>query len=172
MGMLGGHRRRAEHGDLRYLILDGVRDQARHGYEIIQLVESRTGGAYRPSPGAVYPTLQMLEELGHVRSREEERRRVYEITEEGLADLEAHGDDVEEAYDRLGDEFGSGDWEELASVFRRIPRLFRTVGRAFHRGRLDSDQLAEIRKAIDDAVDRIEQIAKGSRLREKHPSRP
>ena len=164
MGLVGGRRRRAEHGDLRYLILDAVRDEARHGYEVIQLIESRTNGAYRPSPGAVYPTLQMLEEIEHVRSREDDRRRVYEITEEGIADLNDHRDEVEEAYERLGDDFDPHDWDELDAIFRRMPRLFRAVGRALHRGRLGSEQAAEIRRIVDDAVERIEKAARGQKL--------
>src|SRR4051794_14383715 len=57
---------RAERGGVRYLVLDAVRETPRHGYEIMAAIEERSGGAYRPSPGVVYPTLQMLEEFGHV----------------------------------------------------------------------------------------------------------
>lgn len=163
LGLLGGRRRRAEHGEVRYLILDAVRDRARHGYEIIRLIESRTNGAYRPSPGTVYPTLQVLEDMGHVRSRESDGRRVYEITDEGRADLTDHRDEVEEAYERLAGDLDPGDWEEFATLFRRVRRLFRAVGRAYRRGGLDPGQLAEISKVIDDAVDRIEQVTGGSR---------
>src|ERR1700761_8265820 len=58
---------RAERGVMRWIVLDSIGAQARHGYEIIQSIEERSGGGYRPSPGVIYPTLQMLEELGHAR---------------------------------------------------------------------------------------------------------
>src|SRR4051794_6060728 len=56
---------RAERGTVRWLVLDAIASQPRHGYEIIQAIGDKSGGAYKPSPGVVYPTLQMLEELGH-----------------------------------------------------------------------------------------------------------
>lgn len=65
MGMLGDPPPRAERGEIRYLVLDAIKERPRHGYEIIQHIEERAGGTYRPSPGVIYPTLQMLEELGH-----------------------------------------------------------------------------------------------------------
>lgn len=54
------------HGDLRLVILHLIAEKPRHGYEIIKAIEERVGGAYSPSPGTVYPTLTLLEELGHV----------------------------------------------------------------------------------------------------------
>src|SRR5499427_9939410 len=71
----GGPPPRAERGGVRYLVLDTLAERPRHGYEIIQAIEERSGGAYRPSPGVVYPTLQMLEELGHAQLTSEESRK-------------------------------------------------------------------------------------------------
>src|SRR3954471_23552934 len=56
-----------EHGDLRFVILALLTEQPRHGYELIKELEERTGGAYRPSAGVIYPTLAMLEDEGLVR---------------------------------------------------------------------------------------------------------
>ena len=89
---LVGGSARAEKGEVRYFILDAIKDQPRHGYDIIQTIEKRSGGSYRPSAGTIYPTLQMLEEMDHVQSSKEGKRTVYEITEEGKADLEEHED--------------------------------------------------------------------------------
>src|SRR5689334_3449689 len=82
---------RAERGEIRYLVLDAIRERPRHGYEVIQHIEQRASGTYRPSPGVIYPTLQMLEELGHARIVEAEGRKAYEITDEGRKDLEQNG---------------------------------------------------------------------------------
>jgi len=159
--MFGERKRRAERGEVRYLILDTLREQPRHGYEIIQTIAEKAGGTYQPSPGTVYPTLQMLEEMGHVTSREAEGKRVYEITAAGLADLAEHQDEVDDAYDRLGPDLDENEWDQFLGLFERIPRLVRAVGRAFRRGRLDKAQLAAIKRVVDEAAERIESIARG-----------
>src|SRR5262245_7948062 len=71
---------RAERGGVKYLVLDAVADGPRHGYEIMQVMEERSKGAYRPSPGVIYPTLQLLDETGLLRSSEKDGRKIYEIT--------------------------------------------------------------------------------------------
>src|SRR3954452_16191357 len=77
----GGHRLRR--GDMKSALLIALEDGPGHGYEVIQRLEERTGGTWRPSPGSVYPTFQMLEDEGLVRSREEDGKRIYELTDEG-----------------------------------------------------------------------------------------
>jgi len=80
----GGRGRVFGPGDLRLLLLALIEDKRRHGYELIKELEEKFGGAYAPSPGSVYPTLTLLEELGHVRSTTSEgTKRLYEITAEG-----------------------------------------------------------------------------------------
>jgi len=76
----GGRRRR---GDIRAAILTALLDGPAHGYELMGRLEERSGGLWRPSPGSVYPTLQMLEEQGLVAGRDEDGKRVYDLTEEG-----------------------------------------------------------------------------------------
>lgn len=82
----GGHgrgRQRGRRGNVRAAILALLAERPMHGYEIIQELESRTGGIWRPSPGSVYPTLQMLEDEGLVTSEESGGRRRFTLTEEG-----------------------------------------------------------------------------------------
>ena len=81
-----GRRRRMRRGDIRTAVLAVLDEQPRHGYEVIQALEDKTGGAWRPSPGSVYPTLQLLEDEGLARSSEREGKKVYELTEEGRAE--------------------------------------------------------------------------------------
>src|SRR5215207_9826011 len=95
---------RAERGGVRYLVLEAIAEQPRHGYEIIQHIEQRAGGSYRPSPGVIYPTLQLLEELEHARVVQQEGRKVYAITDAGREDLEANRGGVDEFYARFSDE--------------------------------------------------------------------
>lgn len=151
---------RAEKGEVRYLILDALEAQPRHGYEVIQTIEQRSNGSYRPSAGTIYPTLQMLEEMGHVRSQRDGSRTVYEITDEGKADLEAHRDQVEEAYDRLG---GHPDWVEeldLRELGRWARRMKRSVRSALRYGRVGAKEFKEITTVLEEAARKIEEILK------------
>ena len=70
-------------GDLKYVVLSLLKDKPRYGYEVIKALEEKSHGFYAPSPGVVYPTLQMLEEMGYASSAERDGKRVYTITEEG-----------------------------------------------------------------------------------------
>src|SRR3984957_15106497 len=76
------------HGDLRLVILNLIAEKPRHGYEIIKAIEEQVGGAYSPSPGVIYPTLTLLEELGYVTVEAAEGgKKLYRITEAGDAEL-------------------------------------------------------------------------------------
>ncbi len=92
---------RARRGDVKYFILEVLAERPRHGYDIISELEQKSGGRYRPSPGSVYPTLQLLEDGGYATSETVDGKRVYTITDAGRALLkgkvpEAEPDRVEE----------------------------------------------------------------------------
>jgi len=80
--------RRARRGDVRTGLLSLLTDRPMHGYDLIRELEERSGGIWRPSPGSIYPTLQLLEDEGLVTSTEEEGKRVYTITAAGRAELD------------------------------------------------------------------------------------
>src|SRR6266511_2032867 len=107
--------RRARRGDVRAALLALLAEKPMHGYDVIQELESRSGGAWRPSPGSIYPTLQMLEDGGLVTSEDRDGKRVYSLTEVGKAE-------VEERKERTGGappwEFGSGGGEVQMQVAR------------------------------------------------------
>jgi DNA-binding PadR family transcriptional regulator len=94
----GRGRGRAQRGDIRTAILLLLTDQPMHGYQIMQAMSDRTGGAWQPSPGAIYPTIAQLEDEGLVTTQEEGGRRLVTLTPEGRAY-------VEERSARLGDPF-------------------------------------------------------------------
>jgi DNA-binding PadR family transcriptional regulator len=75
-------------GDVRGEVLTALLDGPAHGYEVIRRLEEKSGGLWRPSPGSVYPTLQMLEDAGLVRSSEQDGRRTYELSDEGRAEAD------------------------------------------------------------------------------------
>ena len=104
-GFRGG--RMFEQGDLKYVILKLLEEKPRHGYEIIKELEERFRGAYAPSPGTVYPTLTMLEDMGYARGTQEEGgKRIYEITPEGRTYLAENKSTVEDIFERIS-EFGT-----------------------------------------------------------------
>jgi DNA-binding PadR family transcriptional regulator len=87
----GPHRRgssRARRGDVRLALLRLLADEPRNGYQLIQAIEGRSEGLWRPSPGSVYPTLSQLEDEGLIRSVEADGARRFEITDAGRAHLE------------------------------------------------------------------------------------
>lgn len=151
---------RAERGEVRYLVLDALANSPRHGYEIMQYVEKRSGGRYRPSPGVIYPTLQLLEELEHARSGEREGRKIYEITEAGQKDLAAHRDAVDEFYDRFEEQ--QQPWEDhaedIAEFSKRIARLVRSLRRAARRGQVRPATMRAVQQVFDEALEKIEKI--------------
>jgi DNA-binding PadR family transcriptional regulator len=104
-GLRGGGRhgggRMFGHGDLKLLLLALIEQQPRHGYELIRLIEEMFHGQYSPSPGAIYPTLTMLEELGHAEIQSQEgNRKLYGITAEGRAFLDDNRETVEAVTER------------------------------------------------------------------------
>ena len=148
--------RRAERGEVRYLVLEAIAEHARHGYEIIQHIEQRAGGSYRPSPGVVYPTLQMLEELGHARVVEEEGRKAYAITDAGRQELDANRRSVDDFYDRFGEEPWEAYAEEFEDVMQGVARLMRAFRRGARHGRLTPAAVRSIRLALEEALGKIE----------------
>src|SRR5271165_3018998 len=150
---------RAQRGAVRWLVLDAIAAQPRHGYEIIQAIGEKSGGAYRPSPGVVYPTLQMLEELGHARTASRDERKVYEITDAGRSELQAHTEEVAEFYDAQPDGAPWEDYaEDLAYVMKRVGRLVRVFKRSVHRGSMRPTTMRKVRKVLDEALGKLEEL--------------
>lgn len=76
-------------GDVRAAVLALLAERPMHGYQIIQQIEERSGGAWKPSPGSVYPTLQLLTDEGLLTATEADGRKTYELTEGGRAEADA-----------------------------------------------------------------------------------
>ncbi|MDI5962653.1 PadR family transcriptional regulator [Streptomyces sp. SL13] len=106
----GGHRGRARRGDVRASILALLKDRPMHGYEMIQEIAERSGGAWRPSPGSVYPTLQLLEDEGLIESASEGGKKLFTLTATGRTEAEA-------GPDAPWEEAGRGvDWEAMQEI--------------------------------------------------------
>ncbi|MGH7636525.1 MAG: PadR family transcriptional regulator [Gemmatimonadaceae bacterium] len=164
----GRHRGRPgrlfEQGDLKYVILRMLEQKPRHGYEIIKELEDRFGGAYTPSPGTVYPTLTMLEDLGYAQvAADGGGRKVYSITPEGRTYLAAHAETVDSIFDRIArfvDGFLDTPMMEVNAAFRRLSRA--AYGHA-SRNVNDRARLAKVKEILDRAATELEQLDKTDR---------
>jgi DNA-binding PadR family transcriptional regulator len=90
--MFGGGRGRARRGDVRIALLLLLAEEPRNGYQLMQEIEDRSGGRWRPSPGSVYPALAQLQDEGFVRGVEREGAKLFEITDSGRSHLGERGD--------------------------------------------------------------------------------
>ncbi|MEV6117406.1 PadR family transcriptional regulator [Streptomyces sp. NPDC052109] len=106
----GGPRGRARRGDVRASILALLKDRPMHGYEMIQEIAERSGGAWKPSPGSVYPTLQLLEDEGLIASESEGGKKLFALTEDGRA---AAVDGPEAPWEEAS---RGVDWEALGEI--------------------------------------------------------
>lgn len=157
-------------GELRLALLALINEEPRHGYELIRAIEDMTGGAYAPSPGAVYPTLQMLEEEGQIKQakpkakagdkEETGGKKPFKATKSGKAELEERAGEVDELMGRLG-EHG----ERAERVKEKSPDLFRAMGNLANvlknrakSGKLDKETVDQIVDIIDEVAKRIERL--------------
>jgi DNA-binding PadR family transcriptional regulator len=147
-----------EQGDLRYVILRLLEEKPRHGYEIIKALEERFGGSYAPSPGVVYPTLQLLEDQGFARVLPEAGgKKVYEITDEGRAYLTENRDAVDTIFDRISKFVGHFMDEPMAEVHA----AFRRAGAATYSRATDAVHNPELLKKIVEILDRAAKEIEG-----------
>lgn len=142
-------------GDLRLLLLALIAETPRHGYELIREIEARLSGAYAPSPGVVYPTLTLLEEMGFVTSTlTEGTKRQYTITAEGEAHLADNQADVDAIFDRMADTGGDGD--VTLRIIRAMANLRTALKLRLGRGGIDDTRAGKIAAALDAAALEIE----------------
>ena len=148
-----------EQGDLKYVILRLLAEKPRHGYEIIKELEDRFGGAYAPSPGTVYPTLTMLEDLGYARAMPEEGgRKIYEITDEGRKHLEEHSATVDDIFERIA-KFVEGFFDApMADLKRAFGNLGRATFYVASRAPNDRERIARISEILMRAASEIERL--------------
>jgi DNA-binding PadR family transcriptional regulator len=148
--------RPVEKGALKYIILDLLKDKPSHGYEIIRALEERFHGFYTPSAGSVYPTLQLLEDMGYVTSAEKDGKKVYTITDEGRAHLGDEKEHIDEIKGRMKDFWGIHGREEIRESLIEV----RGLGRMFreHARDLTDDQWKRIHEVVHKASADISDI--------------
>jgi DNA-binding PadR family transcriptional regulator len=143
-----GGGRRAKRGDVRTALLTLLSDKPMHGYDLIRELEERSGGQWRPSPGSIYPTLQLLEDEGLVTSEERDGKRVYTINDAGRAELETRrerGGEEPWEFGPLGEGFGQlrDSGFQLAAAAMQVARTGSEAQR-----KQAAEVLAEARKKL------------------------
>jgi DNA-binding PadR family transcriptional regulator len=118
-----------EKGDLKYVILNLISEKPSHGYEIIRAMEESFHGFYVPSAGSVYPTLQMLEDMGYVKSSEHDGKKVYTITEEGRNFLKEQHETVDKIECQMKDWCRPHDIDDFQETIHELKHLGHMVGR-------------------------------------------
>jgi DNA-binding PadR family transcriptional regulator len=145
------------HGDLRLVILDLIAEKPRHGYEIIKAIEDQVGGAYSPSPGVIYPTLTLLEELGHVTvSVGEGARKLHTITPEGRAYLDAYRPAVDALRARMAEAGRARGDGPAPQILRAMENLKLALRMRLARGPLTEEQSNAVAAALDAAATSVE----------------
>ena len=150
---------RFERGDIKYVILDLLRERPSYGYEIIRGLEERFGGLYTPSAGTVYPTLQMLEEMGYVTSSQSEGRKNFTITPAGtqfLKDQKSQVADVQDRMRGLGDRISSAG--EVHDMVDRMKDMLKTV--KHNRRNINPEKIRRIREVLERTQREIEDLLK------------
>ncbi len=144
------------HGDLKLILLALIAEQPRHGYELIRTIEEMFDGAYAPSPGAVYPTLTLLEEMGHASVEIGDGKKLYAVTDQGKAFLASNKDAVDAVMSRM---------EQTAKMFARaaapmaLREAMHSLKRALfmHGGPWNAGEVKRVLGIIQKAADDIAQ---------------
>ena len=154
-----GRRRMFEAGELRLVLLKLIAAQPRHGYDLIRAIEELTGGQYAPSPGVIYPTLTLLEDMGLIEEVEAEgSRKAFAATDDGRKHLEERNDEVEALLERLADLAPDERQTAGPAIGRAIKNLMAALSHRVGRDGLDEELLHEIASILDDAAQRIERV--------------
>ena len=143
-------------GDLKYIILDLIHEKPRHGYDIIRELEEQSYGIYKPSPGVIYPTLQMLEEMGYADSTEQEGKKIYSITEEGLKFLEKQSDIASGVKRQMEKRWGLKNIRKMVMVMKEYHELENLLSRTIRS--LDADKAERVRQILSRAYRAIDSV--------------
>ncbi len=155
----GPRRRMFNSGELRLLLLKLIADEPRHGYDLIRQIEELTGGAYAPSPGVIYPTLTLLDDMGQIAAQQSEgAKKLFAITPEGEAELGANEELIEALVARLAALGEERERTDAASVRRAMGNLRQVLINRLAGRETDKETLHAIVALIDEAAQKIERL--------------
>ena len=148
-----------ESGELRLVLLKLIADEPRHGYDLIRAIEELTGGEYAPSPGVVYPTLTLLQDMGLVEEAAGEgSRRPFQVTDEGRTHLDEREEEVEALFERLRDLAPREGSAAGPAIGRAVKNLMTALRHRVGRDGVDDELMHEIAAILDEAAQRIDRV--------------
>ena len=154
-----GRRRQFDSSELRLILLKLIADQPRHGYDLMRAIEELSGGEYVPSPGVLYPTLTLLNDMGFIeQSSAEGSRKAFAATEEGKAHLEEKAKEVEALFERIEALGTRQRMTDAAPVARAVKNLLSALWHRVTQGDADEEQLHAIAGILDEAAQKIERL--------------
>jgi DNA-binding PadR family transcriptional regulator len=155
----GGRRRMFDGSELRLILLKLISEQPRHGYDLIREIEERSGGAYAPSPGVVYPTLTMLDEMGLIEEQKAEgAKKQFAITEAGTEHLAENAEQVAGLMGRLNEMGAARAKGDRAPIKRAVGNLMAVLANRFFHGEMDDEMLHKVAAILDEAAQKIERL--------------
>ena len=155
----GGRKRRRlfDQGELRLVMLQAISEKPRYGYEIIKALEEKLKGAYSPSPGIVYPTLTLLEELGYVTvASRDDGKKIHSITPEGIVFLEANKEALESTFQRIAQTLNE---QPAPQIVRAMENLRFALRLRLAQGPLAAPDIEHIASVLDKAALQVERKA-------------
>ena len=155
----GRGRRMFDSGELRLVLLKLIAEQSRHGYDLIREIETRTNGAYAPSPGVVYPTITMLDEMELIEEQKAEgAKKQFAITAAGQALLAERTDEVEALFTRLADVGAERQRTDGGPIRRAMGNLRQVLQHRLTTEEVDADTLHEVAALLDEVAQKIERL--------------
>lgn len=137
---------------MRAAILALLAEEPRNGYQIIQEIEERSGGGWRPSPGAVYPALQQLADEGLIRAEEDNGRKTFSLTDEGRTHTEEHADELTAPWDEMTPDFGEG----VPDLFKQAAQTGAALMQIVHTG--SPEQVAQAKETLSETRRKLYRI--------------
>lgn len=155
-----GRRRMFDSGELRIVLLALIEKEPRHGYDLIKAIEEMTGGEYAPSPGVVYPTLNLLEDTGLIASVETDgARKAFRITDAGIAELAEKRNEADALLARLSE---AGEQREQRGggpqIGRAVGNLMAAMAHRLASGDTDAEFKHRVAEILDEAAQKIERL--------------
>ena len=152
-------RRMFESGELRLVLLKLIADEPRHGYDLIRAIEELTGGEYAPSPGVVYPTLTLLQDMGLIEEAPGEGpRKPFQITDEGRSHLAERQEEVDALFERLRDLAPREGHSAGSPVWRAMRNLGMAIRNRLSHGDVTEETVHELAALIDEFAQRVERL--------------
>ena len=155
----GGRRGRMfDGGELKLVLLKLIEEAPRHGYDLIREIEDRTGGAYAPSPGVIYPTLTLLDDMGLIDATAEGSRKQFAITDAGKAELAEKAAEVQALIDRLAEMGAARAKTDTGPVSRAMGNLRAVLANRVTTDGVTPETLHDIAALLDEVAQKVERL--------------